>query len=160
MGTAQLHKRRSVWLLWFNGGQGKNLAATRKERFFLFWIGIEVQVLSVIVKVTTSRACVRPKIKWIIATAIIRIIKKNIWLSFYNNQRCIVFQPKFVELSKLWQELSHLLVSLFIHTSSLVNFCFYHTGTEMFIKNHLKLEHGGHMIQTFNCCWWMISKIV
>ena len=39
-----------------------------------FLIGIEVKVLSVIVKVTTSRACVSPKIKWIIATAIIRII--------------------------------------------------------------------------------------
>ena len=51
-----------------------NLAVTGKERFFLFWIGIEVQVLSVIVKVTTSRACVSPEIKWIIATAIIRIV--------------------------------------------------------------------------------------
>ena len=69
-----------------------NLADTGKERFFLFWIKIEVQVLSVIIKVTSSRACVSPEIKWIIATAIIRIIKtflffesvlfihRNVWL--------------------------------------------------------------------------------
>ena len=69
-----------------------NLADTGKERFFLFWIEIVVQVLSVIIKVTTNRACVSPEIKWIIATALIRIIKtflffesalfihRNVWL--------------------------------------------------------------------------------
>ena len=82
MGTAQLHKRRSdsrcvckrLAALDSMADKVNNLAVTGKERFFLFWIGIEVKVLSVIVKVTTSRACVSPKIKWIIATAIIRII--------------------------------------------------------------------------------------
>ena len=85
MGTAQLHKRRSdsrclckrLAALDSMADKVNNLAVTGKERFFLFWIGIEVKVLSVIVKVTTSRACVSPKIKWIIATAIIRIISKS-----------------------------------------------------------------------------------
>ena len=84
MGTAQVHKRRSdsrrvckrLAALDSMADKVNNLAVTGKERFFLFWIGIEVKVLSVIVKVTTSRACVSPKIKWIIATAIIRIISQ------------------------------------------------------------------------------------
>ena len=82
IGTAQLHKRRSdsrcvckrLAALDSMADKVNNLAVTGKERFFLFWIGIEVKVLSVIIKVTTSRAYVSPKIKWIIATAIIRNI--------------------------------------------------------------------------------------
>ena len=79
------------------------LAVTGKGRFFLFRIKIEVQFLSVIIKVTTSRACVSSEIKWITATAIIWIIYRlnNIHILFFIFA-CLLKPCWYSPLSSCW----------------------------------------------------------